>query len=622
MPRILPSRFARLCAAPVLLASAGVLLAPALAFAAPRWVRITLPPEQPATGMVVAWNSDAPADASTVEYGTSAGALTQSQAGASFTAKGALGVVHEVTLASLKPGTTYHYRVGGAGAWSPVHTFKTAPVEGCGPFKFIASGDHRSDDSAGPNPKWKSILGEMAATGATFILETGDLVRDGADLKQWQNHMDMGASQMGEIALMPTFGNHDSDDVQGASAAFNQLFALPTNPASGTEDFYAFEYGEAVFVALTTATYADAAGFAKQAQWLDETLTKYANKTWKFVYFHHPCYTSSIDLKVIDLNHPANEKGQNSAFLPVFDKHHVDIVFAGHNHFYERFAPIKGGSAVASTQAGTVYITTGGAGAFTYDTIDLFGFKIEPMKVICGDGFLGMSGKAKGSQFCTGKHHFVEIGIDKNVLTATVRATAEQNISNSQANKAVIETFQIVKPATAAGNCTVGGPDAGSSDAGSSDAGGSGADAAVGADTAQAPDVVKEPDTIAAPDTVATPDTVAAPDATAPADVPAGTDAVEADVAQAGTDAESPQDTATAAKADATTGPAPADVAGNSNGIGQDAATTATAPASTSKGQASGCNAATGAGSGAGLALLALTAIATLRGRRRQAIAR
>ena len=618
MPRSMSFRFGWLC-------SAAILLASATAFAAPRWVRITLPPEQPATGMVVAWNSDAMADASTVEYGTSAGALTQSQVGASFTAKGALGVVHEVTLTSLKPGTTYHYRVGGAGAWSPVHTFKTAPTEGCGPFKFIASGDHRSDDNAGPNPKWKSILGEMAATGATFILETGDLVKDGADLKQWQNHMEMGAAHMGEVALMPTFGNHDSDDVQGASAAFNQLFSLPTNASTGTEDFYAFEYGEAVFVAMTTATYADAAGLAMQAKWLDETLTKHANKTWKFVYFHHPCYTSSIDLKIIDLNHPANEKGQNTAFLPVFDKHHVDIVFAGHNHFYERFAPIKGGSPVASTQAGTVYITTGGAGAFTYDTIDVFGFKIEPMKIICGDGILGMSGKAKGSQFCTGKHHYVEVAIDKHVLTATVRATSAQNFSDAPANKAVIETFQIVKPANVAGNCSPLGADAGSTDAGSTDAGG--ADTAGAADTVQAADVVTEPDTVAAPDTTATSDTVAAPDsAEAPdatsadaqlaADVLKEADGAEADVA-AGTDAVAPEDSGTVAKTDAATGSPSADVAGKPNGIGQDTTTTTPTPASSTKGQASGCSAASGSGSQAGLGLLGLAAILAVRGRRR-----
>lgn len=511
-----------------LFTTAALMAISSSAWAAPRWVRVAVPPSNAATSMVVSWNTDAAAGDNTLEYGTSANSLTSKATGSSFVAKGKLGVVHEVTATGLQPNTTYHYRVGGSGDWSAVHTFKTGP-DACTPFKFIAAGDHRSDDSAGPNPKWKSILGEMVATGAAFIVETGDLVRDGADLQQWWNHMEMGAVHMGEIALMPSFGNHDSDDVEGAAAAFNQLFALPNNETTGTEDFYAFSYGNAVMVALSTATFDDAAGFAKQAKWLDETLSKHADKTWKFVFYHHPSYTSSIDLKIIDLNHPADEKKQNSHFVPIFDKHHVDIVFAGHNHFYERFAPMKGGAVVGSPKDGTIYVTTGGAGAFTYDEIDVFGFKIEPMKVICGEGIFGLSGKAKGSQTCSGKHHFVEISIDKNILTAKVISTSEQNLSKGPQNVGVIDTFKIEKPAPAPGACstTPGGSDAGSTDggadAGGSDAGGSdaGSSDASGSD-ASGSDVASD---TAAPDATSGKDAAADSDAIAGSDVSAGVDA-------------------------------------------------------------------------------------------------
>lgn len=582
------------------------------AWAAPRWVRIAVPPSNAASSMVVSWNTDAsPAD-NTVEYGTSPSSLTNKATGSSFAAKGKLGVVHEATATGLQANTTYHYRVGGSGDWSAVHTFKTGP-DACTPFKFIAAGDHRSDDSAGPNPKWKSILGEMVATGAAFIVETGDLVRDGADLQQWWNHMEMGAIHMGEIALMPSFGNHDSDDVQGASAAFNQLFALPNNEATGTEDFYAFSYGNAVIVALSTATYDDAEGFAKQAKWLDETLAKHADKTWKFVFYHHPSYTSSIDLKIIDLNHPADEKKQNSHFLPIFDKHHVDIVFAGHNHFYERFAPMKGGAVVASPKDGTVYVTTGGAGAFTYDEIDVLGFKIEPMKVICGSGILGMSGKAKGSQTCSGKHHFMEISIDKNVLTAKVISTSEQNLSKGAQNVGVIDTFKIEKPAPAPGSCstTPGGADAGSTDGGSADAGSADAGIAdtgsadsVGVDSGKSDTAAADTaalDTASSTDTASTTDTASAgSDADAP-----GTDidALDApDEADEGTDVVAP-------KAETATG--------NGTGGGVTAPDTlggevSVAPKATKE---SGCTSAPVGGSGAWS--LALVAAAWWRSRRR-----
>lgn len=597
--------------------------------AAPRWVRTAIPPTASATGFIASWNTDASPGDNTVEFGTSAAALTGKATGTSFAAKGKLGVVHEVAVTGLEPNTKYFYRVGGSGDWSPVHNFRTGPADGCTPFKFIAAGDHRSDDSAGPNPKWKSILGEMVATGANFIVETGDLVRDGADLQQWWNHMEMGAIHMGEIALMPSFGNHDSDDVQGASAAFNQIFALPNNDATGTEDFYAFTYGNAVVVALSTATFADAAGFAKQAKWLDETLTKHADKTWKFVFYHHPSYTSSIDLKIIDLNHPADEKKQNSHFLPIFDKHHVDIVFAGHNHFYERFAPIKGGAVVGSPKDGTVYVTTGGAGAFTYDEINVLGIKIEPMKVICGEGILGMSGKAKGSQTCSGKHHFMEISIDKNVLTAKVISTAEQNLSKGPQNIGVIDTFKIEKAPLPAGACSgsTAGPDAGSTDAGAADAGSAdsgsadaaadsaGQDAAT-ADLAPGADGdASEKDATASADVAAGTDAAAGADAVAGTDTAAGTDASGTDAAE-GADADSAEADAEVAAPKADTAAGVPDAGGN-GGVGAPDSGMAgggqAAPKATAE---SGCAAAP-VSSGAGLWALGLAAAAWWQRRRR-----
>ncbi len=415
------------------------------ALAAPRWVRLSLPGQAAATSIVVAWNDDA-GTSGEVQFGLAGGPLDSTATGVSQVAKGDLGVVHEVLITGLQPSTKYAYRVGGGGAWSAAQEFTTAPADGCEPFTFIAAGDHRSDDDFGPNPKWASILSEMAATGALFIVETGDLVKDGEEISQWRNHMEMGASEMGQIALMPSFGNHDADDVTGNAAAFNQLFALPTNASTGSEDFYAFEYGHAVFVALSTATFDDAAGLAQQAQWLDETLEAHSSKLWKFVYVHHPVHTSYVDLGFADLNHPPDERGQNSHWVPIFDKHHVDVVFAGHNHFYERFAPMKGGQVASSPAQGTIYVTTGGAGAFTYDEIDLFGTKISPMDVICGEGFLGFSGKAKGSQLCSGKHHFMELTLDGGELKAVVLATSAQNFSDSAANVEVIDSFTIVKP--------------------------------------------------------------------------------------------------------------------------------------------------------------------------------
>jgi len=569
----------------------ALLFTTASAWAGPRWARVSLPAEDAAHTIVVAWNSDAAEDASDVEFGLAANALTSKASGTSFTAKGSLGVVHEVTLSNLTPWTTYHYHVGGADAWSPTYTFRTGPASPCTPFSFIAGGDHRSDDEAGPNPKWKSILEQMTVNAPAFLLESGDLVKDGTKYPQWAAHMTMAEARTPSYPLMPAIGNHDDDNVEGSNAAYNQLFALPKNSATGSEDFYYFTYGNTIVVALSTQTAKNDA-FATQAKWLDEVLAAHPDMTWRFVYYHHPSYTSYIDLKLIDLNHPPDEQMQNAALLPVFDKHHVDIVFAGHNHFYERFAPIKGGVVQSTPEQGTIYITSGGTGALTYDTIDIIGFKIEPMKVICGDGIFGVgSGKAKGSQICSGKHHYVEVTIDDNILEAKVISTAAQNLSTENANVGVIDSFTITKPKQSPDPCapTVVEVVEAEIDAGTGDTGSAAevVEADVDAGATQ-PDVQGPPDV---PDVVALDAQTVSPD-TGSQDAPSSDPGPSA-----GTDASPVGDDASGAEADPPDngGPLAADdsatiASADSGGVAQ--------PGQNAKGEESGCSARTGPSGG------------------------
>ncbi len=71
----------------------------------------------------------------------------------------------------------------------------------------------------------------------------------------------------------------------------------------------------------------------KELDWLDAELAK-AQEDWKICYFHHPLYSdggthgSAIDVRVL--------------FEPLFIKYGVNVVFAGHDHIYERITPQKG----------------------------------------------------------------------------------------------------------------------------------------------------------------------------------------------------------------------------------------------------------------------------------------
>jgi hypothetical protein len=108
-----------------------------------------------------------------------------------------------------------------------------------------------------------------------------------------------------------------------------------------------------------------------QYTWFVNDLKAAANDTthpWKIVNFHNPPYNAG--------GH-GNDTGVQTYLAPLFSQYKVDLVFNGHNHYYERTYPLKGGGAnptVTDTSlhyylnpAGVIYATTGSCGAPLYD---------------------------------------------------------------------------------------------------------------------------------------------------------------------------------------------------------------------------------------------------------------
>lgn len=414
--------------------------------ASPKFVRLSYS-DNPATSISIAWNTDVVTE-TIVKYGKSSGNYTNVATGTSFRARDALNYIHEVTITGLDSDTTYYYIVGSnSDGFSKEGTFKTGPVEDnyCSEFSFVFLGDNRPDPTFGGGENWPQILSQAAAHNPDFFINGGDLVIDGEEIDQWVKFLGWTEPAASRIPLMPTLGNHDTGPGSGDQAIYNQIFVLPRstgNYGSNTEDFYYFTFGNAIFVALSTETFSEGSiPFERQACWLDEVLTNNPKK-WKFVYYHRPSYTKNV---VFDISHPPNEKKQNAALVPVFDKHHVDIVFTSHNHWYERYEPsacANNGKADSDQPCsvgannfdkGTVFVVSGGAGAFTIPGM------------LCGT--------QRGRVKCTGNHHYILIKIkNETLIYEAYSAYPQQN--------EVMDSFIITKTKD---NCGIT-PDAGAED--------------------------------------------------------------------------------------------------------------------------------------------------------------
>jgi 3',5'-cyclic AMP phosphodiesterase CpdA len=90
----------------------------------------------------------------------------------------------------------------------------------------------------------------------------------------------------------------------------------------------------------------NSAGSDKQRSWLRARLRE-STASWQIVAFHHPAYTCGGYF-----SHPT----VRARWVPLFERHGVDLVLSGHDHNYQRFAEYHG----------VRYVVHGGGGQELY----------------------------------------------------------------------------------------------------------------------------------------------------------------------------------------------------------------------------------------------------------------
>jgi acid phosphatase type 7 len=287
-----------------------------------------------ATSAVICWVGEEPA-AGVVRYGKTP-ELGRDQVDAAIDNR------HAVTIAGLDPGSTYYYHVEGSGGSSLTGSFSTAQVGEGSSFSFAVVGDSGSGGKG-----QLAVAGLLGCLEPDLILHTGDVVYPAGE----EHHYDRRffapyADIIKEVPVFPVLGNHDVRT--GNGAALLETFQPPLDSPGSTKRYYSFDWGDAHFVALDSELYYGDKGSNPKAQkaFLEYDLAS-TSKRLKIAFLHRSPYSSS--------RHGGDEKVRND-LEPIFARHEVDLVFAGHDHVYERTIPVKD----------VTYVVSGGGGRRLY----------------------------------------------------------------------------------------------------------------------------------------------------------------------------------------------------------------------------------------------------------------
>ena len=182
-----------------------------------------------------------------------------------------------------------------------------------------------------------------------FVLMMGDNLYGGDSAKDYVKKFETVYKPLldAKLKFYATLGNHDD-----ANQRLYENFNMNGN------EYYSFKKDNVAFYALNS-NYMD----KKQVDWLENELSK--NKSeWKICFFHHPPYSSG--------KAHGSDTQLREVVEPIFIKHGVNVVFAGHEHFYERLKPQKGihyfiSGAGGKLRAGDVRASTITAKSFDQD---------------------------------------------------------------------------------------------------------------------------------------------------------------------------------------------------------------------------------------------------------------
>jgi 3',5'-cyclic AMP phosphodiesterase CpdA len=190
-----------------------------------------------------------------------------------------------------------------------------------GAVKFAVIGDSGTGGGA-----QRKIAERIAATRQAFpfefVLMLGDNLYGRERKGDYEDKFEQPYKPLLDagVKFYASLGNHD-DPEQRLYKPFNmngeRYYSFKPSPLAGVR-FFALD-----------SNYMD----KKQLDWLAKELAA-SGSDWKIAFFHHPLYSSG--------GRHGSDLVLREQLEPLFVEHAVNVVFTGHEHFYERLKPQEG----------------------------------------------------------------------------------------------------------------------------------------------------------------------------------------------------------------------------------------------------------------------------------------
>ena len=311
----------------------------------------------------------------------------------------------------LNPGTRYEYQLllptnNGPFEWYSGHVVTQRPTGQAFNFALLSDSHIGSDGTFTNQGDWSTLTSVGQAIGEfdpDFMLNLGDMLDfhnvgfnapppDTSYPRQaYLNYRTLLGDSLSHASHFAAIGNWEGENGDYTAEEIDvsrsqRLLYVPlpdpkTYPESGSpaEDYYAFTWGDALFVVLNVMSYTPTSHLldyypgvpddwtlgAAQFDWLTQTLTN-ATAKWRFLFIHHPvggAAGNSTDAAYGRGGGQAAHVGEQAKVHQLMLDYGVQVFFYGHDHVFTDM-----------TVDGIHYSEPGSAGAIWYFTSDETGY--------------------------------------------------------------------------------------------------------------------------------------------------------------------------------------------------------------------------------------------------------